>query len=208
MPEPVRPPPSSIPVPPGTEGTSYGEPGLASPVRYGKVPGGPPARAGGAAHVVDDEEKAFKRNILAGLLAMAAGVCFILGGVNGAGMWQDILGWAAPSLGDFQGPMTQLLLVIASLAALGGILVIGGGMALLAQRLFLGQLMVFIGGGTGLAGLVLTLGIPLWQGAVLEFWKAILALVSLSGAGTILSIAAGLTTRLPFSLRKMLFGKR
>ena len=177
-------------------------------MRYGKVPGGPPARAGGAAHVVDDEEKAFKRNILAGLLAMAAGVCFILGGVNGAGMWQDILGWAAPSLGDFQGPMTQLLLVIASLAALGGILVIGGGMALLAQRLFLGQLMVFIGGGTGLAGLVLTLGIPLWQGAVLEFWKAILALVSLSGAGTILSIAAGLTTRLPFSLRKMLFGKR
>jgi hypothetical protein len=157
---------------------------------------------------VDDEEKAFKRNMIAGALSLAAGVCFILGGVSGAGMWRDMAGWAAPTLGDLQGPVTQLLLVVASIATLGGILVIGGGISILAQRVFLGQLMVLVGGGTGLTGLVISLGVPIWQGGVMESWKALAALVSLSGAGTILAIAAGFMTKLPFSLRKMLFGKR
>lgn len=208
MPEPVRPPPSSIPLPPEPGGTSYGEHGLASPVRYGKGPPGPSPVGDKPAHIVDYEEKAFKRNIIAGALSLAAGVCFILGGVSGAGLWRDMAGWAAPSAGDLQGPVAQLLLAIAALAAFGGILVIGGGISILAHRLFIGQLMVFLGGGTGLTGLAISLGVPIWHGAAMEFWKAVAGLVSLSGAGTILAMAAGFMTKLPFSLRRMLFGKR
>lgn len=214
MPEPVPPPPSSLPLPPGsrTEQAPKGSPdhgklGLTSPVRYSKGPTGPYLYGDKPAHIVDEDERAFKRNFLAGILAVAAGVCFALGGVTGAGMWQQLGDWVSPSMGDLKGLVMQLFIVIASVAALGGILVISGGAALFAQRLFLGKLLVFIGGGTGLSGLALSLGLPLWQGALTEFWSNLAGLVSFSGAGTILAIASGFMTRLPFSLRKMLFGK-
>jgi hypothetical protein len=176
-------------------------------VDYGKGPSGPYLYGDKPAHRIDEDEKAFKRNFMAGILAVTAGVCFLLGGVTGAGMWQQLGGWVSPSLGDLKGLVMQLFIVVASIAALGGILVISGGTALFAQRLFLGKLLVFIGGGTGLSGLVLSLGLPLWQGALSEFWRNIAGLMSFSGAGTILSVASGFMTCLPFSLRKLLFGK-
>ncbi len=215
MPEPVPLPPSHLPVP--EQSRPAPEPkdrpgdrkmGLAHPVRYGKGSFGPYIYGDKPAHIVDEDERAFKRNFMAGILAVAAGVCFLLGGVTGAGMWQQLGGWVSPSMGELKGLVMQLFIVIASVAALGGILVISGGTALFAQRLFLGKLLVFIGGGTGLTGLALSLGLPLWQGALSEFWSNLVSLVSFSGAGTILAIAAGLLTTLPFSLRKMLFGKR
>jgi hypothetical protein len=110
-------------------------------------------------------------------------------------------------MGDLKGLVMQLFIVVASVAALGGLLVISGGTALFAQRYFLGKLLVFIGGGTGLSGLVLSLGLPLWQGALTEFWSNLVGLLSFSGAGTVLAIASGFMTKLPFSMRKMLFGK-
>lgn len=214
MPEPVPPPPSSLPIPPRPRtdqapeaSPDPGKLGLTSPVRYGKGPAGPYLYGGKPAHTVDEDERAFKRNFVAGILAVAAGACFLLGGVTGASMWQQLGDWVSPSMGDLKGLVMQLFIVVASVAALGGILVISGGAALFAQRLFLGKLLVFIGGGTGLSGLVLSLGLPLWQGALSEFWSNLAGLVSFSGAGTVLAIASGFMTRLPFSLRKMLFGK-
>jgi hypothetical protein len=212
--EPIPPPPSALPIvpeprtvqpPEGSPG--HGKVGLTTPVRYSKGPTGPYLYGDHPAHVVDEDERAFKRNFMAGILAVAAGVCFVLGGVTGAGMWQELGDWVAPSLGELKGLVMQLFIVVATVAALGGILVISGGTALFMQRLFLGKLLVFIGGGTGLSGLVLSLGLPLWQGALSEFWTNLAGLASFSGAGTILAIASGFMTRLPFSLRKVLFGK-
>jgi hypothetical protein len=214
VPEPVRPPPSSLPITPQPRtgqapesGPDHGKPGLTSRVRYGKGSTGPYLYGDKPAHIVDEDERAFKRNFTAGILAVAAGVCFILGGVTGAGVWQQLGDWVSPSMGDLKGLVMQLFIVVASVAALGGLLVISGGTALFAQRYFLGKLLVFIGGGTGLSGLVLSLGLPLWQGALTEFWSNLAGLVSFSGAGTVLAIASGFMTRLPFSMRKMLFGK-
>jgi hypothetical protein len=214
VPEPVRPPPSSLPLapqPPAGQppesGPDHGKLGLTSKVRYGTGPTGPYLYGDKPAHVVDEDERAFKRNFVAGILAVAAGVCFILGGVTGAGMWQQLGDQVSPSTGEFKGLVMQLFIVVASIAALGGIVAISGGTVLFAQRYFLGKLLVFIGGGTGLSGLVLSLGLPLWQGALTEFWSNLVGLLSFSGAGTVLAIASGFMTKLPFSLRKMIFGK-
>jgi hypothetical protein len=176
-------------------------------VDYGKGPSGPYLYGDKPAYRIDDQERAFKRNFIAGVLAVAAGVCFILGGVTGAGMWRELGGWVSPSLGELKGLVMQLFMVVASVAALGGILVIGGGASLFAQRLFLGKLLVFIGGGTGLTGLAISLGLPLWQGSLAEFSQNLAGLSGLSGAGSLLAIASGFMTCLPFSLRKVLFGK-
>jgi len=214
VPEPVPPPPSSIPVPPEPrpeaaqpDRPTECRPRLTSRVDYGKGASGPYLYGDKPAHTVDWDEKAFRRNTLASALAVAAGVCFLLGGATGAGTWQQLGDWVSPSVGDLKGLVMQLFLVVASVATLGGVLVIGGGVLLFAQRLFLGKLLVFIGGGTGLSGLLLSLGLPIWQGALSEFWRNLAGLASLSGAGTLLAIAAGFLTTLPFSLRKMLFGK-
>jgi len=180
---------------------------LTSKVRYGKGAPGPYLYGDKPAHQMDEDERAFKHNFIAGILAVAAGVCFILGGVTGAGLWQQLGGWVSPSMGELKALVMQLFIVVASIAALGGILVISGGTALFAQRIFLGKLLVFIGGGTGLSGLTLSLGLPLWQGALSVFWTNLAGLASFSGAGTILAIASGFMTRLPFSLSKVLFGK-
>jgi hypothetical protein len=185
----------------------YGRPALTGRVSYSKGSFGPYIYGDKPAHVVDWEERAFKRNTLAGALGLAAGACFILGGVTGAGFWEQVGVWAAPSAGGLEGAVRTLFLAVAAVAALGGFLVIGGSLSLLAQRLFLGKLLVFIGGGTGLTGLALALGLPLWQGAMTEFWRNLAGLWSLSGAGTLLAIAAGLLTTLPFSLTRVLFGK-
>ena len=214
MPDPVQPPPSSLPAPKDSrpagalpDRLDHGKMGLTSRVIYGKGAFGPYIYGDKPPHQVDDDERAFKRNFVAGILAVAAGVCFLLGGVTGAGMWQQLGDWVSPSMGDLKGLVMQLFIVVASVALLGGILVIGGGASLFAQRLFLGKLLVFIGGGTGLTGLALSLGLPLWQGSLSEFWRNLAGLASFSGAGTLLAIASGFMTRLPFSLRKMLFGK-
>jgi hypothetical protein len=214
MPEPVPPPPAPVfpdatvqPVPAPGGRTQYGRMGLSTRVAYGKGSFGPYIYGDKPAHVVDWEERAFRRNSAAGILGLAAGACFLLGGVTGAGWWEQLGVWAAPAAGGFEGVVRQLFLAVAAVAALGGFLVLGGGVSLLAQRLFLGKLLVFVGGGTGLTGLLLSLGLPLWQGAMAEFGRNLSGLWSLSGAGTLLAIAAGLLTTLPFSLRKVLFGK-
>ncbi len=214
MTEPVPPPPSSIPSPPGGSPAAmlecrpvYGTPGLMSRVTYGKGSFGPYIYGDKPAHVVDWEERAFKRNSLAGALGLSAGACFILGGVTGAGWWEQLGVWVAPSTGGFGGLVRQLFLAVAAIAALGGVPVIGGGISLLAQRLFIGKLLTFIGGGTGLTGLAISLALPLWRGAINELSHNLAGLASFSGAGTILAIAAGLLTTLPISLRKVLLGK-
>lgn len=214
MPEPVPPPPSQMPLSgeaqpgpaPGGR-AAYGRQGLTSRIAYGQGSFGPYIYGDKPAHVVDWEERAFRRNTLASALAVAAGVCFLVGGVTGAGMWQQLGDWVAPSTGMLRETVMGLFLVVASVATLGGILVIGGGLSLLAQRLFMGKLLVFIGGGTGLSGLLVSLALPLWQGALAEFWRNLAGLASLSGAGSFLAIAAGFLTTLPFSMRKVLFGK-
>ena len=210
----VTPPPapSTLPpamVPPAAPGTLPPEPGTLSPARrYGAGAEGTYTYGDKPAHKVDDEERTFKRNILAGILGIAAGVMFLLGGVTGAGLWLSFSDWVSPELGDMRGPVESLLIVIAAVAGLGGVLVMAGGLAILAQRIFAGNLLVLIGGGTGLLGLALSLGLSLWQGAFSEFWGTLAGLLSFSGTGTILSIASGLMTKLPFSLLKMLRGRR
>jgi|GEM_PF-2011709 len=59
--------------------------GRADPTRY--TYGDKPA------HVIDREERAFGRNTIAGLLAVAGGACFLLGGASGAGLWQATGDW-------------------------------------------------------------------------------------------------------------------
>jgi len=183
------------------------------PVIYGKPedqtpPGGVYTYGDKPPHVIDEEEKSFKRNFYAGIIGIAAGVCFLASGVNGAGFFKDLAAWVAPSMGDVKDLVVNIFMAIAAIATLGGILVIGGGAALIGQRLFTGKLLCFLGGGTGLIGLIMAIVMPLWQGSLTEFGRVIVSLCTLSGLGTVLAIIAGFMTRLPVPLRYMLKGKR
>jgi hypothetical protein len=159
-------------------------------------------------HKIDEEEKSFKRNFYAGIIGIFAGICFLISGVNGAGFFRDLSTWVAPVAGDLKDTIVTAFMVMAAVATLGGILVVGGGAAIVVQRLFTGKLLCFIGGGTGLTGLIIAIVMPLWQGSLSQFGNVLLSLCSLSGLGTILAIISGFMTRLPVPLRYMLKGKR
>jgi hypothetical protein len=193
---------------------TYAPPEDASkPVTYGKPealtpPGGVYTYGDKPPHVVDEEEKSFKRNFWAGIIGIAAGICFLISGVNGAGFFRDLASWVAPSMGDVKDLVVNIFMAVAAIATLGGILVIGGGAAVIAQRLFTGKILCFIGGGTGLTGLIIAIIMPLWQGSLSEFGRVIASLCTLSGLGTILAIISGFMTKLPVPIRYMLKGKR
>jgi hypothetical protein len=100
---------------------------------------------------------------IAGILAVLGGLLMLGSGYASRGFLYTALGYAVPQVTDvFSGAVanavvaaiTALELVI----ALGGITVVAGGLVLLTRHTTIGRLLVYLGGGAGFLGLLVSFG--------------------------------------------------
>jgi hypothetical protein len=135
------------------------------------------------------------RLYLAGALAVAGGLLMLASGYTSRGFLYSALGYAVPQVTDvFSGAVanavvaaiTALELVI----ALGGITVVLGGLVIMTHHTTIGRLLIYLGGGAGFLGLLISFGysayrlggvdpvlyyLPYWVGLALAIFARRLA---------------------------------
>ena len=128
-----------------------------------------------------------QRRLSAGGLAVAGGLLMVASGYASRGFLYKALGFAQPRIPDFLtgAAASAAALAIASLEviiALGGVTVAIGGVAILAAHTTTGRTLVYLGGGAGFLGVLVSFGytayrlggvgptlayLPYWVGLVL-----------------------------------------
>jgi hypothetical protein len=103
------------------------------------------------------------RAYLAGSLAVIGGTLMLLSGYTSKGFLYTALGYAEPRVSDFLGGFAANAAILAItilelLIALGGLTVLVGGVIILSRHSSLGRALIYLGGGAGLFGLVISFG--------------------------------------------------
>ncbi len=100
---------------------------------------------------------------ISGTLAVVGGFLMVLSGYVSRGLLFIALGYAQKDLPNYLTGFTAnaailAITVLELLIALGGITVIVGGLALLSHHVRTGSVLIYLGGGAGLLGLLISFG--------------------------------------------------
>ena len=103
------------------------------------------------------------KRYLAGALAAFGGLLMVLSGYSSRGFLYTALGNAAPEVSDFLSGMAQNAAVLAItmvelIIALGGVSVLIGGLIILLRHTTTGRVLIYLGGGAGFLGLIVSFG--------------------------------------------------
>ena len=103
------------------------------------------------------------KRYLAGGLAVAGGFLMLLSGYTSRGFLYTALGYAEPRISDFLSGAAASAAVLAItvlelVIALGGVVVILGGVTILVRHTTIGRTLIYLGGGAGFLGLLVSFG--------------------------------------------------
>jgi len=92
----------------------------------------------------------------------------VAGGYTSRGFLFTALGYAVPAISDYLKGLTANAAILAVsvlqlLIALGGVTVVIGGALILAHHIGTGRALVYLGGGTGLIGLLVSFGYTIYK---------------------------------------------
>ncbi len=109
----------------------------------------------------------FKRNA-AGALAAVGGLLMVLSGYSSRGFLYTALGYAQPEIATFLTGMVENAAVLAItmvelIIALGGLSVLIGGLIILTGHTTTGRALIYLGGGAGFLGLIVSLGYSVYR---------------------------------------------
>ncbi|MDE1852127.1 MAG: hypothetical protein KGI38_00050 [Thaumarchaeota archaeon] len=104
----------------------------------------------------------------AGTLAIIGGLLMVGSGYNSRGFLYQALGYAEPHVSDFLNGAAASVAVIAItiievLIALGGLTVLIGGLIILARHTTGGRVLIYLGGGAGFLGLLISFGYSMYK---------------------------------------------
>ncbi len=99
----------------------------------------------------------------AGVLAIVGGALMLASGYTSRGFLYTALGYAEPRLSDFMGgaELSAAIMAITALEliiALGGLTVLAGGLVVLTHHTTTGRILIYLGGGAGFLGLLVSFG--------------------------------------------------
>jgi len=128
------------------------------------------------------------RNRKAGLLAIVAGVLFIIGGSTGTTLWSTI---GENVKLPYESIIFGTLILISSL---GGILVILGGISFLKEKILIGKILIFFGASMGLIGMIIAIILAI---KAEEYGSILVSQLSINGIAVILSIIGNAMAKKP-----------
>lgn len=129
--------------------------------------------------------------IVGGALAILSGFLIISSGYRVQGLLISVLRLAEQKFGgDLPGYLRTIttfsIVALAFLISLGGILVMLGGIAVLLRHIFIGRVLIGLGGGVGFLGLLIAFGITFFSSGILgilqhlDYWIGVV-LASIAG---------------------------
>ncbi len=103
------------------------------------------------------------RVLASGILAVIGGFLMVLSGYISRGLLFTALGYAEKEIPDHltgfaSGAAILAITVLELIIALGGLAVVVGGVAILFRHTTTGSLLIYLGGGAGLFGLLISFG--------------------------------------------------
>ena len=108
------------------------------------------------------------RRYAAGTLAVVGGIFMLASGYTSRGFLYTALGYGANEvpnlLSGFAGSLALMAITILELViALGGITVALGGLIILGRHTTVGRILIYLGGGAGFLGLVISFGYSVYK---------------------------------------------
>jgi hypothetical protein len=99
----------------------------------------------------------------AGTLAVAGGVLMLASGYTSRGLLYTALGYAVPQIsnhfsGAFANAAVLTITILEIVIALGGLTILLGGLIILARHATTGRALIYLGGGAGFLGLLVSFG--------------------------------------------------
>jgi hypothetical protein len=103
-----------------------------------------------------------------GSLAVVGGLLMLGSGYSSRGLLYTALGYAEPHVSSFIGGIAAsatilTITVFELLIALGGVTVVIGGLVILSRHTTIGRTLIYLGGGAGLLGLVVSFGFSVYK---------------------------------------------
>ena len=103
-----------------------------------------------------------------GILAVAGGILMLGSGYNSRGFLYTALGYAEPHISDFLNGMAASVAVLAItvlelIVAFGGLTVLLGGLVILSRHTTIGRVLIYLGGGAGFLGLLVSFGYSVYR---------------------------------------------
>lgn len=108
------------------------------------------------------------RRYAAGALSVVGGLLMVVSGYSSRGFLYTALGYAEPHISDFLSGAVANIAVLAvtvleSIIALGGVVVAIGGLVILISHTSTGRALIYLGGGAGFLGLLLSFGYSVYR---------------------------------------------
>lgn len=108
------------------------------------------------------------KRYLAGTLVAFGGLLMVLSGYSSRGFLYTALGYAQPEISNFLSGIAENAAVLAItmvelVIALGGLTVLAGGLIILTNHTTTGRALVYLGGGAGFLGLVVSFGYSVYR---------------------------------------------
>ena len=108
------------------------------------------------------------KRYLAGSLVAFGGLLMVLSGYSSRGFLYTALGYAQPEISNFLSGIAENAAVLAItmvelVIALGGLTVLAGGLIILTNHTTTGRALVYLGGGAGFLGLVVSFGYSVYR---------------------------------------------
>jgi len=124
------------------------------------------------------------KNTTSMVLAIVAGVLFLLAGITGAAAWEAIRHFVTANIVENE-IVEFAFAILIFLASLGGVIVIAGGLLIGKNRVGIGKFLIALGAGIGLIGLIITIIV-----AAMENDLTVGGFFTVGMVGLILSIVA------------------
>jgi hypothetical protein len=107
------------------------------------------------------------RSYAAGLLAIVGALLMLGSGYSSRGLLFQAFGISEHYILDFGGAAANLIVlgitIVELIIALGGLTVLIGGLIILAHHTTTGRVLIYLGGGTGFLGLLISLGYSIYK---------------------------------------------
>ena len=108
------------------------------------------------------------KRYLAGGVAAVGGLLMVLSGYSSRGFLYSALGYAEPHVSNLLSGMAESVAVFAIttvelIIALGGVTVLAGGLIILTGHKTSGRTLIYLGGGAGFLGLVISFGYSVYR---------------------------------------------
>ena len=108
------------------------------------------------------------RRYAAGSLGVVGGLLMFASGYTSRGFLYAALGYAEPHISDFlsgEAASAAILAftVVELIIALGGLAVVMGGLAILSAHTTTGRVLIYLGGGAGFLGLLVSFGFSVYR---------------------------------------------